>query len=103
MTGMSEKAMSQLREIVKLAQAGLNQTEIGGKVHLSQGAVSQYVNHARQLGMLPPSGSRHPAGKTVLRLEGHAKRWRGRFTAEELAAIETVTSALDRIRGDDGW
>jgi len=103
MTGMGEHAERTLRQVVELTSQGLNQTEVGGKVHMSQGAVSQYVRRARTLGMLPPTSSRHPAERTAQRLEGHARRWRNRFTADELAAIEVVSSALNRIRCDDGW
>lgn len=103
MTGLGEKAARTLGQVVELAKQDLNQTEIGEKVGMSQGAVSQYVRRARALGMLPPTTSRHPAERTIQRLEGHAQRWHNRFTAEELAAIGLLSSALDRIRCDDGW
>jgi predicted transcriptional regulator len=102
-TGMGGNAARTLGQIVALAKQDLNQTEIGEKVGMSQGAVSNYVRRARALGMLPPTKSRHPAERTIQRLEGHAQRWHNRFTAEELAAIELLGEALNRIRCDDGW
>lgn len=44
---------------------------------------------------------RHPCERTAKRLAGHVEDWRGRFTTQELEAIQQAEKALRRVAADD--